>query len=122
MSFVDHLEELRWHIVRSLIAVILIAIVIFLKMDVYFDTVIMGPLREDFVSYDALCRFSRWVGLGDALCVPATHTKLQATTFSSMFNRLAVANAASMPEKNTINKNATEMAMITYTSIFDRAC
>jgi sec-independent protein translocase protein TatC len=85
MSFVDHLEELRWHIVRSLIAVIVIAIVIFLKMDVYFDTVIMGPLREDFVSYDALCRFSRWVGLGDALCVPATHTKLQATTFGSQF-------------------------------------
>ena len=59
MSFVDHLEELRWHIVRSLIAVILIAIVIFVKMDVFFDTVIMGPIRPNFISYDLLCRFSK---------------------------------------------------------------
>lgn len=85
MSFVDHLEELRWHIMRSLIAVLIIAIVIFMYMDVYFDTVIMGPLRPDFVSYDALCRFSRWAGLGDSLCVPVSNTKLQATTFGSQF-------------------------------------
>lgn len=85
MSFVDHLEELRWHIVRSLIAVLVVAIVIFIKMDVYFDTVIMGPIRPNFISYEALCSFSRWVGLGDALCVPTVHTKLQATTFGSQF-------------------------------------
>lgn len=85
MSFVDHLEELRWHIVRSLIAVLVVAIVIFVYMDTYFDTVILGPLRPDFVSYEALCRFSRWAGLGDSLCVPVANTKLQATTFGSQF-------------------------------------
>jgi sec-independent protein translocase protein TatC len=85
MSFVDHLEELRWHIVRSLIAILIIAIVIFMNMDAFFDTVIMGPLRPDFISYDALCRFSRWSGLGDSLCVPVSNTKLQATTFGSQF-------------------------------------
>lgn len=85
MSFVDHLEELRWHIVRSLIAVLAIAIFVFVKMDVFFDTVIMGPLRPDFISYDALCRFSHWAHMGDALCVPATNTHLQATTFGSQF-------------------------------------
>jgi len=85
MSFVDHLEELRWHIVRSLIAIIVIAIVIFMNMDVYFDTVIMGPIRPNFISYDALCRFSRWAGFGDSLCVPVVQTKLQATTFGSQF-------------------------------------
>jgi len=85
MSFVDHLEELRWHIVRSLLAVIVIAIVIFVKMDVYFDTVIMGPIRPNYISYDILCRFSRWAGLGDSLCVPVVQTKLQATTFGSQF-------------------------------------
>lgn len=85
MSFVDHLEELRWHIVRSLLAILVIAIVIFVNMDVFFDTVIMGPIRPDFISYEALCRFSEWAGLGDALCVPVTQTKLQATTFGSQF-------------------------------------
>jgi len=85
MSFVDHLEELRWHIVRSLIAVLVIAILIFLKMDVFFDTVIMGPIRPDFFSYAALCKFSHWIGAGDALCMPTITTKLQATTFGSQF-------------------------------------
>ena len=85
MSFVDHLEELRWRIVRSLLAVLVIAIAVFVKMDVFFDTFIMGPLRPDFISYDALCRFSHWAHMGDALCVPVTHTQLQATTFGSQF-------------------------------------
>lgn len=85
MSFVDHLEELRWHIVRSLLAVLVVAIVIFLKMDWFFDTIILGPIRPDFVSYNQLCRFSHWAGLGDSLCVPITQTKLQATTFGSQF-------------------------------------
>jgi sec-independent protein translocase protein TatC len=85
MSFVDHLEELRWHIVRSLIAIVVIAIFVFVKMDWYFDTIILGPIRPDFVSYTGLCRFSHWAGLGDSLCVPVVQTKLQANTFGSQF-------------------------------------
>ena len=85
MSFIDHLEELRWHIVRSLIAVIILAIVIFVNMDWFFDTIILGPIRKDFISYAGLCRFSQWVGLGDSLCMPVVDTRLQATTFGSQF-------------------------------------
>ncbi|HTE07877.1 MAG TPA: twin-arginine translocase subunit TatC [Flavitalea sp.] len=85
MAFVDHLEELRWHIVRMLIAIIVFAVLIFVNMDWFFDTVILGPIRPDFVSYDALCRFSHWAHLGDSLCVPIVQTKLQATTFGSQF-------------------------------------
>jgi sec-independent protein translocase protein TatC len=85
MAFVDHLEELRWHIVRMLIAVVVIGIFIFAKMDWFFDTIILGPIRPDFVSYTGLCRFSHWAGLGDSLCVPLVQTKLQATTFGSQF-------------------------------------
>ena len=85
MSFVDHLEELRWHIVRCLIAIVVIAIVIFAKMDWYFDTVILGPIRPDFISYSKLCQFSHWIGAGESLCVPVTQTRLQATTFGSQF-------------------------------------
>jgi sec-independent protein translocase protein TatC len=85
MTFIDHLEELRWHIMRSLLAVIVIAIAIFVNMDWFFDTIILGPIRKDFVSYAGLCRFSEWVGLGDTLCMPPVETKLQATTFGSQF-------------------------------------
>ncbi|MEP7256769.1 MAG: twin-arginine translocase subunit TatC [Flavitalea sp.] len=85
MTFVDHLEELRWHIVRSLLAIIVMAIFLFIKMDWFFDTIILGPIRKDFISYEGLCRFSHWAGMGDSLCMPAVDTKLQATTFGSQF-------------------------------------
>ena len=85
MSFIDHLEELRWHIVRSLLAVIVAAIFIFMKMDWFFDTIILGPIRKDFVSYIGLCKFSHWVGIGDSLCMPPVNVPLQATTFGSQF-------------------------------------
>jgi sec-independent protein translocase protein TatC len=85
MSFIDHLEELRWHIVRSLIAIIMVAILLFINMNWFFDTIILGPIRKDFISYSGLCRFSHWIRIGDALCMPTIDTKLQATTFGSQF-------------------------------------
>jgi sec-independent protein translocase protein TatC len=85
MTFIDHLEALRWHIVRSLLAIIIIAIFIFIKIDWVFDRVISGPLQNDFISYTMLCRLSNWLHLGDALCMPAINIKMQTTTFSSQF-------------------------------------
>jgi sec-independent protein translocase protein TatC len=57
MSFFDHLEQLRWHIVRSVVAIILIAIVVFLLKDIVFHSIIFGPKNEDFISYRVMCRF-----------------------------------------------------------------
>jgi sec-independent protein translocase protein TatC len=85
MSFVDHLEALRWHILRSVLAVLACAIVIFINIDWIFDHIIMGPIRSDFVTYISLCKFSHWAHLGDALCMPAMDVKMQTTTFSSQF-------------------------------------
>jgi len=86
MTFIDHLEELRWHIMRSLIAVIVGAIVVFIYIDWVFDTVIAGPLQANFYTYTALCKFSTWIGAGDALCLPPpSMDQLQTTTFGSQF-------------------------------------
>lgn len=85
MTFVDHLEELRWHIVRSLLAIVVFAIVIFVKIDWVFENVITGPLHDNFVSYTAMCRFGKWLHLGNALCMPSINIKLQTTEFSSQF-------------------------------------
>lgn len=70
MTFVDHLEELRWHIVRSVLAILVAAIVIFVNIDWVYDVVVMGPVRNDFISYKALCQFSHFLNIGDALCLP----------------------------------------------------
>jgi len=86
MSFVDHLEALRWHIVRSAIAVVVVGIAIFIKMDWIFEKVIRGPIRNDFVSYVGLCNLGRKLHMGDALCLQSVSgLKLQTTQFSSQF-------------------------------------
>jgi sec-independent protein translocase protein TatC len=85
MSFVDHLEALRWHIVRSFFAVVVIAIILFWKMDWFFDAIIMGPLRDNFISTRSLCTLGHALKMGDVLCLPPTKTILQTTSFSSQF-------------------------------------
>lgn len=55
MSFFEHLEELRWHIIRSLIAIVTIAIVVFIYQDFVFNDIIFGPRHDDFATYRAMC-------------------------------------------------------------------
>lgn len=85
MSFVDHLEELRWHIVRSVIAILVLAVIIFIYREWVFDNIIAGPINPNFVSYKALCDFSQWLHLGDALCLPPINVTMQTTTFGGQF-------------------------------------
>jgi sec-independent protein translocase protein TatC len=92
MSFVDHLEALRWHIVRSVLAILVVAIVLFVNMNWVFDKIIMGPLRPDFISYTGLCSLGRKLHLGDVFCMPPINIKMQVTTFSSQFiNSITIA-------------------------------
>ena len=53
MSFLDHLEVLRWHIVRSAIVLVLVAVVIFIKIDWVFDHIIYAPAGKNFITYSA---------------------------------------------------------------------
>jgi len=86
MSFVDHLEALRWHIVRSVLAIVILAVFVFIKIDWVFEKVIAGPLHSDFVSYTALCKIGHKLHMGDALCMQSVDKlKLQTTTFGSQF-------------------------------------
>lgn len=85
MAFVDHLEALRWHIFRSVIAILFVAILIFLKIDWVFDNVVAGPLQSDFISNALFCKISHSLHLGDALCMPPINVKMQTTEFSSQF-------------------------------------
>lgn len=90
MSFVDHLEALRWHIMRSVIVWLAAAIAIFVFIDFVYDNIIMAPASKDFVSYGALCRFGRWLGVGDGLCMPPVKIDFLITqvngTFTSALN------------------------------------
>lgn len=85
MSFFDHIEILRWHIIRSVVAWLVAVIVIFYFIDWIYDNVILAPTHADFVSYGALCRFGRWLHLGDAFCMPPVKFNLQVTEISGTF-------------------------------------
>ncbi|GAC1437835.1 MAG: twin-arginine translocase subunit TatC [Sediminibacterium sp.] len=85
MSFIDHLEELRMHIIRSVLAILVMAIVIFIYRNWIFDNIITGPINKNFISYKALCQFSHWAHMGDALCMPPVSVSMQSTTFGGQF-------------------------------------
>ncbi len=68
MSFLEHLEELRWHLVRSVVAVLLVTIVIFSYPEYLFDKVVFGPIHDDFLTYKLLCKLGHKIGAADGLC------------------------------------------------------
>ncbi|MBC8320380.1 MAG: twin-arginine translocase subunit TatC [Bacteroidetes bacterium] len=68
MTFWDHLDELRWHIIRSLIAVVVLAIVAFVNRHIIFDYIILAPSSSEFFSNRVLCRLGEWLSV-NALCL-----------------------------------------------------
>lgn len=64
MSFFDHLEVLRWHIIRSVIAIVIFAMLSFTFYDFVFNDIIMGPKNLDFWTYRMMCK------VGDLLSLP----------------------------------------------------
>jgi len=90
MTFFDHIEELRWHILRSVIAWLTGAVIIFIYIDWIFDNLILAPTMQGFYTYGALCRLGHFLHLGDSLCMPAVKINLQVTnvngTFTSALN------------------------------------
>jgi len=68
MPFLDHLEELRWRLIKSIISVLIFAIIAFISKNILFDVIIFGPTKPDFPTYDFFCWLSQNLGLGDAIC------------------------------------------------------
>jgi sec-independent protein translocase protein TatC len=65
MGFFDHLEELRWHLFRSVVAIAIFAVVLFVYRVEVIGTVFMSPLRYDFVTYRFICE-----NVSDDFCPP----------------------------------------------------
>lgn len=85
MSFIDHLEALRWHLVRCVIVWAIGFIAIFMNVDWVFDNIIYAPAKSSFVTYGWFCDLSHFLGLGDSLCMPAVEIPLQGNTISGPF-------------------------------------
>src|SRR5688572_15952185 len=85
MPFLQHLEELRWHLVRGAAVIIVFAIAAFVMSDFVFDTVIFGPLRQDFLSYRGFCAIGHWLGAGDNMCIHVKQARLQTLGAAEQF-------------------------------------
>ena len=85
MSFLGHLEELRWHLVRSVSAITIIAIVLFFYKDFLFDDVLLAPKNPHFLTYRLLCYLSHRLNLGDSLCIQTMPFNLISIELSAQF-------------------------------------
>lgn len=85
MSFMGHLEALRWHLMRSVIVWLSAAIIIFVFRNWVYDNIILAPSSEAFITYKYLCDFGHWLGVGDSLCMPPVKIKFLVTQVNGTF-------------------------------------
>lgn len=84
MAFLDHLEELRWHVVRSVAAIFIMMILAFIFTGFIFDEIIFAPSQPDFITFQWLCRLGEVTGV-DGLCVTQIPMKLQSRFLMGQF-------------------------------------
>jgi sec-independent protein translocase protein TatC len=85
MPFLEHLEELRWHVIRSIIAIMVFTIVAFVNVKWIFGSIILGPAKADFPTWSALCKLGHFVGKPDILCIEDIPLMLQSRFMTGQF-------------------------------------
>lgn len=91
MSFLDHLEELRWHIVRALFAVIFFTIFAFFSAPWIFENVVFAPARANFPTFQWLCSVGQLFG-AQGLCIESIPFKIQSRLMTGQFSMHLVAS------------------------------
>lgn len=84
MGFLDHLEELRWHLVRSVVSIVVFTVLAFLAKDFFWDVLVMGPTNSDFWTYRKLCELGQLVG-SSSLCIDDMNIIIQNRTLQGQF-------------------------------------
>ncbi|TKC00407.1 twin-arginine translocase subunit TatC [Pedobacter cryophilus] len=85
MSFFDHLAELRIHLIRASIAVIVFTTVCFFYYDFLFDTIIMGPHKPSFWTYRMMCKVGEYFNMGPDFCITNIPGKIINTEMAGQF-------------------------------------
>ncbi|MCM8569238.1 twin-arginine translocase subunit TatC [Gramella jeungdoensis] len=86
MSFLDHLEELRWHLIRATLAVVIAGGIAFILKGFIFDVLLFGPANGDFFSYKVLCRLSGIFGIDGGFCDQEMPFRIQSRTMGGQFS------------------------------------
>ncbi|KXX70162.1 twin-arginine translocase subunit TatC [Flammeovirga sp. SJP92] len=84
MSFLDHLEELRWHVLRGVASIFIFSVIAFIAKSFVFNVIILGPSRLDFPTYQWLCELSHQMDT-EALCIKSLPFTIQSRTMTGQF-------------------------------------
>ena len=63
MSFLEHLEVLRWHLIRAFLGILVVAIIAFIFKDIVFNRVLLAPKLPEFITNRLLCDLGRRVNV-----------------------------------------------------------
>lgn len=85
MSFLGHIGELRSHLVRSILAIVILAIVVGFNINWVMDHIFFGPTRNDFLTFRIVNHFSRELTGNDSFILPA-HFSVQQKQLFQQFN------------------------------------
>ncbi len=85
MSFLDHLEELRWRLIRSVLAIFVGAIVAFIFKDLIFSQVILAPRTPDFWTNRIFCELGQYLG-SPSLCINRIPLEIISVKMAGQFN------------------------------------
>jgi sec-independent protein translocase protein TatC len=86
MSFIEHIDELRKHLFRSVVAIVLGAIVMAVYNNFIVKKILMGPTHSEFPTYVYLCKFGQYLGLGNKLCLSEINVKMQSNAVAGQFS------------------------------------
>ncbi|WP_367913495.1 twin-arginine translocase subunit TatC [Leadbetterella sp. DM7] len=92
MTFLEHLEELRWHLIRSIAAIFIFMIVAWFIKEWVYGSIIMGPSKVDFWTYRKMCEIGRLLHI-DSLCLQELKFDVQNREISGQF-MLAITSSA----------------------------
>jgi sec-independent protein translocase protein TatC len=85
MSFLDHLEELRWHLIRSAIAIMIFMIAAFVYTPWIFENIVFAPAHVEFPTFRWLCKLGELTGAQEALCAKPFEFKIQSRYMTGQF-------------------------------------
>lgn len=85
MTFLDHLEELRWHVMRSALAIVVLTVLAFIYVPWIFENIVFAPAKLDFPTFKYMCQLGKFFNAEESLCVTELPFKVQSRNMTGQF-------------------------------------
>ena len=86
MSFLDHLEDLRWHLIRATLAIVGAGSIAFIFSRFIFRVIVFGPLDMSFPTYNFLCKAASFINVKTTFCGDELPMIIQSRTMAGQFS------------------------------------